>query len=189
MSGRHIGYIRACVGQTAPQLDGVPLNRVFDETLNAKSLHDRPVLRACIDYLLSGDVLHVDSMDRLAGNLADLSMTVETLTAKGVTIRFHKEELVFGAEQTPMGKLHIRMLEALAGFERALVRERQRAGIEEARKKGVYSGRKPTLTPTRARELCQRAAAGEPKAQLAREFGISREAVYKYLARGMADNS
>jgi DNA invertase Pin-like site-specific DNA recombinase len=59
--------------------------------------------------------------------------------------------------------------------------ERQREGIAAAKQRGAYTGRRPALTPEQAHQLCERAAAGEPKSALARQFGISRETVYSYL--------
>ncbi len=70
---------------------------------------------------------------------------------------------------------------AFAEFERALILERQREGIAAAKARGAYTGRKPALTPEQSHALRERAAAGEPKSALAREFGISRETVYTYL--------
>lgn len=70
---------------------------------------------------------------------------------------------------------------AFAEFERALIRERQREGIALAKQRGAYRGRKKALSPERASELRQRADAGEQKAKLAREFGVSRETLYQYL--------
>jgi len=70
---------------------------------------------------------------------------------------------------------------AFAEFERSLIRERQREGVELAKRRGAYRGRKRTLGDERIAELRERAAAGEAKAGLAREFGISRETVYQYL--------
>lgn len=70
---------------------------------------------------------------------------------------------------------------AFAEFERALIRERQREGITLAKKAGVYKGRGKTLNAVQAAALIRRAAAGEAKAVLAREFGISRQTVYQYL--------
>jgi len=65
----------------------------------------------------------------------------------------------------------------VAQFERDLIRERQREGIEPAKRAGTYKGRKRTLTPDRATELGIRLAAGEGKTALAREFGITRATV------------
>lgn len=64
---------------------------------------------------------------------------------------------------------------------RALIRERQREGIALAKSRGAYRGRKKRLTPERVDELRRRAGAGEQKAKLAREYGISRETLYQYL--------
>jgi len=66
-------------------------------------------------------------------------------------------------------------------FERALIRERQKEGIELARKKGLYKGRKKALSPEKAEEIRRRAASGEKKTVLAKEFGISKETLYKCL--------
>jgi DNA invertase Pin-like site-specific DNA recombinase len=64
-----------------------------------------------------------------------------------------------------------------------LIRERQLEGIALAKRKGIYRGRKAALSPIQAEVLRVRAQAGEPKAALAREFGISRDTLYEYLRR------
>ena len=68
-----------------------------------------------------------------------------------------------------------------AEFERALLRERQREGIALARQRGVYRGRKKSLSDIEITELRRRINEGDKKAQLARDFGISRETLYQYL--------
>lgn len=80
-----------------------------------------------------------------------------------------------------MANLLLSMMGAFAELERALIRERQREGIALAKQRGVYRGRKKALAGEQVDQLQRRAAAGEPKAQLARDFGISRETVYQYL--------
>lgn len=70
---------------------------------------------------------------------------------------------------------------AFAEFERSLLRERQREGIEIAKKKGLFKGRKRSLNENTVIEICKRAANGEKKASLAKEFKISRETLYKYI--------
>jgi DNA invertase Pin-like site-specific DNA recombinase len=69
----------------------------------------------------------------------------------------------------------------VAQFERSLLRDRQREGIAIAKRAGVYKGRKPTLATEHATSLVARTQS-EKKSALAREFGISRETVYQYLA-------
>jgi DNA invertase Pin-like site-specific DNA recombinase len=119
-------------------------------------------------------------MDRMARNLDDLRAIVLGLTKRGVEVEFLKEGLTFTGDDNAMSKLLLSMMGAFAEFERSLILERQREGIAIAKAKGVYKGRKPSLTPDRANELRFRVASGEKKAALAREFGISRETLYSY---------
>jgi DNA invertase Pin-like site-specific DNA recombinase len=97
-----------------------------------------------------------------------------------VIVEFEKECLSFTGDDSAMSNLLLNVMGAFAEFERSLIRERQREGIAIAKKAGVYKGRKPSLTPERAQELRKRVAAGEKRAALAREFGISRETLYTY---------
>lgn len=120
-------------------------------------------------------------MDRLARNLDDLRSVVQKLTGRGVRIEFLKENLVFTGKDSPLANLMLSVMGAFAEFERALIGERQREGIALAKKRGAYRGRKNALSTDQAAELTGRAAAGEPKAALAREYGISRETVYQYI--------
>lgn len=71
----------------------------------------------------------------------------------------------------------------MAQLERELIRERQREGIEVAKKRGVYKGRKSTFTNEQISEIRRRAKAGESKASIARDLGIGRTSLYRYLAR------
>lgn len=181
--GSSIGYIRvSSVGQNeARQLDGVDLDKIFIDKASGGTL-ERPELSELMGYVREGDLVHVHSMDRLARNLGDLRDTVEKITAKGAKVRFEKEGLEFTGDDNPMQNLLLNLLGAVAEFERSLIRERQREGIELAKKRGVYRGRKKALSRAQAKELRERAEAGEAKAKLAREFGVTRATVYKYLA-------
>ncbi|MNP56233.1 putative DNA-invertase from lambdoid prophage Rac [compost metagenome] len=134
-----------------------------------------------LDYIREGDTLLVHSMDRLARNLDDLRRLVQGLTQRGVRVEFIKEGMIFTGDDSPMATLLLSVMGAFAEFERALLRERQREGIALARQRGAYRGRKRALSDEQATALRRRAAAGETKAGLAREFGISRETLYQYL--------
>jgi DNA invertase Pin-like site-specific DNA recombinase len=181
--GQVIGYRRvSSVDQNeARQLEGLELDKTFTDKASGKDVK-RPQLQAAISYLRDGDTLVVHSMDRLSRNLADLSNLVRELTSKGITVRFEKEGLSFTGDDDKMAQLMLGILGSVAQFERSLILERQREGIAIAKAKGdVYRGRKPSLTPERAAELRERIKAGVNKAALAREFGISRAALYVYL--------
>lgn len=179
--GKRVGYIRvsSIEQNTVRQLDGLDLDKSFTDKASGKDAQ-RPQLKAALDYLRDGDVLVVHSMDRLARNLDDLRRIVTELTALGVQVQFVKEGMLFTGEDTAMSKLLLSVMGAFAEFERSLLKERQREGIDIAKRAGVYKGRKPSLTPARVTELRARVAGGEKKAALAREFGISRETLYQY---------
>ena len=134
-----------------------------------------------MSFVRSGDTVIVHSMDRLARNLDDLRRIVQILTGKGVRIEFVKEHLTFTGEDSPMAKLMLSVMGAIHEFDRALIKERQREGIVLAKKRGAFRGRKKSLSPAVVAELRQRIAAGMSKSLAAREFGISRETLYKYL--------
>jgi DNA invertase Pin-like site-specific DNA recombinase len=179
--GKRVGYIRVSSADQNElrQLEGVELDKKFVEKASGKDVK-RPQLQAALDYLREGDVLVIHSMDRLARNLDDLRKIVLGLTKRGVIVEFEKEHLTFASEDNAMSKLILSVMGAFAEFERSLIRERQREGVALAKKAGVYKGRKPSLTPERAEQLRSRVAAGEKRAALAREFGISRETLYTY---------
>lgn len=111
----------------------------------------------------------------------DLRRLVQQLTKRGIRIEFVKECLSFTGEDSPMANLLLSVMGAFAEFERALIRERQREGIALAKQRGAYRGRKKALAADQVGELRRRAGAGEQRATLAREFGISRETLYQYL--------
>ena len=182
MTGQRIGYIRVSTFDQNPerQLEQVPVDKVFTDKASGKDTQ-RPQLDALLAFVREGDMVVVHSMDRLARNLDDLRRLVQKLTQRGVRIEFVKESLTFTGEDSPMANLMLSVMGAFAEFERALIRERQREGIALAKQRGAYRGRKKALSPERVAELRRRAAAGEQKAKLAREFGISRETLYQYL--------
>ena len=80
-----------------------------------------------------------------------------------------------------MSTLLLSVMGAFAEFERALIRERQLEGITLAKKRGAFKGRKRVLTAEQINKVKERIAAGEMKSRIARDFGISRETLYKYL--------
>jgi DNA invertase Pin-like site-specific DNA recombinase len=138
----NIAYIRvSTVDQnTDRQLDGLTFDKVFSDKLSGADAN-RPQLLAMLDWARAGDVIHVHSIDRLARSMADLLKVVADLNAKGVHVRFHKENLVFTGDDSPLQTLMLNMMGSFAQFEREVMKERQREGIAKAKEKGVYKGR------------------------------------------------
>jgi len=161
------------------QLDGLDCDKVYAEKISGKN-KDRPELQKMLSYIRTGDTVKVHSIDRLARSTADLLSIVSEIIDKGCTISFHKENLTFNGsdKKDPFKDLMLTMLGAIAEFERNIMLERQREGIAIAKSKGVYKGRKESISSEIKAELKERFDAAN-KAELAREFGISRGHLYR----------
>ncbi len=133
-----------------------------------------------IDYVRDGDLVRVHSIDRLARDLRDLQDIISTITAKGVSITFLSENLTFTANQNdPFAKLQLQMMGAFAEFERSIIRKRQAEGIAKAKaKRGVYTGRKPTIDVAAIQRL---KADGLGATAIAKQLGIARASVYRVM--------
>lgn len=184
-SSANVGYIRvSTVDQNTDcqlaNLD-VKLDRTFVEKASAKST-ERPQLQEMLAFIREGEHLYIHSMDRLARNLADLLNLVTKITTKGVTIHFVKESLTFSPKEkaNPMSKLMLSMMGAFSEFERALILERQREGIAQAKARGVYKGRKP-ISSSRMEEARKLMSTGKSVTAICKDLGIGRTSFYKYL--------
>lgn len=176
-----VGYRRVSTisQKTDRQLADVKLEKVFTDKASAKDAN-RPQLQELISFIRVGDTVHVHSIDRLARDLRDLQDLIDRITGKGASVKFHKENLHFTADSSdPMSKLLLLVMGAFSEFERAIINERRREGVAEARKKGVVFGAPTKLTDQMVREIKDDLALGIPKSVIARKHGISRPLVYK----------
>lgn len=184
--GRVLGYVRvsSLEQNTARQLDGMDLDLMFEDRVSGKD-RERPELQNLLRTAYVGDTVVVHSMDRLARNLADLEAIVRELVSRGATVKFVKENLVFSGEDNHYNTLMLQMMGAFAQFERSMIKSRQTEGIAIRKAAGLYAGkgRLRTITDEQIAEIKQRVAAGEQKAGIARDMGISRESVYKLLQK------
>lgn len=184
-SNTRIGYIRvSSVDQnTERQLNGIELDKVFEDHASGRSTKERPGLAAMLNYVRDGDEVVVHSMDRLARNLEDLLALVRRLNDKGVKIKFLKENMIFDPDVavSPMSKLMLSVMGAVSEFERALILERQREGIALAKARGAYKGRAKKVTPAllaKAKELLKQ---GKSVADVARDLGVARSSLYRWF--------
>ena len=178
-----VGYIRVSTihQNTERQLDGIKLGKTFIDHASGKSTK-RPKLTECLSFLREGDTLVVHSMDRLARNLIDLRNIVEMLTEKGVAVQFVKENLTFdGKSNNYISTLTLSIMGAFAEFERNVIRERQREGIELAKQRHAFTGRPKQLTDTQVEQIKQQVQTGASKDDIAKRFGISRATLYRYI--------
>lgn len=176
----NVGYVRvSSVDQnTARQLDGIDLDEVFTDTVSGATT-DRPELQAMLRHVRKGDTLHVHSIDRLARSLEDLLSLVKELIDRGVTVHFHKEQLLFTGEANAMQELMLSLLGSVAQFERSMIKERQREGIEKAKAAGVYTGRVKTINDEAIREAMN--APGASYRKVAKALNVSLSTVQRAM--------
>ena len=120
-------------------------------------------------------------MDRLARSLGDLHSIVTELTERGVEVQFLKEAQTYSRDSSPVSKLMLGLLGSIAEFERSRIRERQAESIAKARERGAYKGRSKSLSDAEVSSMKAAVDRGVPKAKVAREYGISRATLYRYL--------
>ncbi|WP_368209660.1 recombinase family protein [Aeromonas sp. R4-2] len=174
-----VGYARvSTVGQSLDtQLQALAeCSTIFQEKVSG-ARDDRPQLAQLLNFVCEGDVVLVTKLDRLARNTRHLLEISEYLQSKRVALRI----LNLGINtSTPTGKLMLTMIGAIATFERELMLERQAEGIELAKQRGVYKGRKPTAM-AKGNEVLALLARGLTKAETARQAGISVSSVQRIL--------
>ena len=121
----------------------------------------------------------VHRLDRIGRSIRDVLNLLHELDARGASLRV-LEPAVTTADD--MGHIVITVLGMVANMELKFIHDRQRAGIEAAKGKGVYKGRQKSVDDEEIRRL---AAAGIAKAKIARDLGVSRMTVYRALADNM----
>ena len=121
----------------------VEADKIFTDKFSGKNT-DRPGLHELLDYVREGDTVEVVSLDRLSRNYQDIQRLVQELKNKGVSL------IVDDLPQTHTGndlvdQFMLDMMINLMGFvaqnEREKIKERQRQGIAQAKKRGAYKGR------------------------------------------------
>lgn len=157
-------------------------DRIFEEKMSA--LKYRPELEQALTILRKGDVFIFWKLDRLGRSLSELINLVDTLNKRGIDIVSLDGSV---DTTTAHGRLFFQISASFAEYERRLIVERTKAGLEEAKKRGISLGRRKGLND-----------AGLKKAQLAAKLykedkvspesicqvlGISKSTLYRYLQR------
>lgn len=181
--GELIGYARVSTNDQDMSLQFNALRaagcgRIFDDVASGARAA-RPGLQDAMDYLRAGDTLVVWKIDRLGRSLAHLVHTVETLKDRGVAF-LSLNDPGMNTEQ-PSGRFMFNLFALLADFERELIRERTRAGLDAARVRGARLGRRPSVTPSKLAKARQFMAAGLSVREAAAAAGVSKSALYAAL--------
>ncbi len=160
------------------KLKALGCEEIFSE--HASGAKQRDQLDAALKHVRKGDTLVVTKMDRLARDLRTLLDVVNNLDERGIALRI----LDFNGDtvdtKSATGRLMLQMFGAFAEFERTMLLERQRVGIEDAKARGVYTGRKPKAMNQRDR-IKSLAGQGFTRLAIATELGISERSVYRAM--------
>ena len=181
-----IGYARVSRGddQTtdaqATALAEAGAERVYTETASG-GRWDRPELHRMIDQLRPGDVVVVTRLDRLSRSLKDLLAIIERVEAAEAGFRSVVEAV---DTTTPAGRMLASMLGAMAEYERAIIRERTREGVAEARRNGRTGGRPPAMTREQEAAAVGMIQRGErTQSAVARLFDVDRSTISRAVSK------
>lgn len=184
-----VGYARVSTRDQKPglQLDALSqagCEKVFEETASGAQ-RDRPQLQAAMDYMRAGDTLVVWKLDRLARSMKQLIETVERLDAADIGFRSITEAI---DTTTAGGKLIFHIFGALAEFERTIIRERTKAGLEAAKARGRVGGRPSKLTAEDLKMAKTLLAEGSMTVRdIAKRLNVSPATLYRHLPAARAE--
>jgi DNA invertase Pin-like site-specific DNA recombinase len=180
-----IGYARVSRGDLqevevqVEALRSAGCQRIFKEEASG-GRWNRPELHRLLDQLREGDIVTVWKLDRLSRSLKDLIAILEKIEQAGATFESLTEHI---ETRSPAGRMFMQMLGSFAEFERAMIRERTRQGLEYARAQGRKGGRRPKLTKEQKALIVELIESGQRRAaDVARSFRVSEATISRLLA-------
>jgi DNA invertase Pin-like site-specific DNA recombinase len=162
---------------------GVEPDRIYQDKASGKSVK-RTGLQDMLAHVRGGEGIMVWRFDRLSRSIRDLIMLFDDLEARGIQLKSIHEQL---DTTTPMGRLMFQLAGILAEFERNLIAERTRLGMETAKRRGTRFGPKPRLTEAKLQRAIVMLRSGQPVGVVARRMGVAnvtlREKVLKVTGK------
>lgn len=187
-----IGYIRVSTeGQNLDRQEdsiSAQVEQVFREKVSGSGC-PRPELKRLLEYVREGDTVYIESLSRLARSTKDLLEIVDRLREKRVGLVSHKESI---DTETPQGRFIIQVFAALSELEKESLKQRQREGIEAAKRRGKHLGRPRVKVPESFNEVVRDWAESRITAVEARKrLGLSHATFYQMVKRekGVKDTS
>jgi DNA invertase Pin-like site-specific DNA recombinase len=183
-----LGYARVSTNEqdTAVQvsaLQSAGCEKIFREKASG-GRWDRPELNRLLDQLRKSDVLVVWRLDRLSRSLRDVLMIMERIKAAEAGFKSLTEAI---DTTTVSGTMMMQLIAVFAQFERSVLAERTKAGLDAARKRGCIGGRRPKLRPNQQKEIVAMVSTGtKTAADAARLFNVHPATVSRLLARAGA---
>ncbi len=149
---------------------------IRSEKMSGTNRDGRDELATMMEFMREGDTLLVTRIDRLARSTRDLLNIVHELEQRGVRVKATEQS--FDTGDDIYGEVTMKLLAVFAEFETKLRKERQMEGIDKAKARGVYMGRKPTINANQVRSLKEQ---GLGATAIARKLNIGRASVYRVL--------
>lgn len=179
-----IGYIRVSTQEqnTIRQevmMESLGVDELYIDRASGKNAQ-RPELQKMMNYVRRGDTVIVESISRFARNTRDLLELVEQLTNKGVEFVSQKESI---DTTTPTGKFMLTIFGAVAELEREYILQRQREGIDIAKRNGKYTGRKPITHPEFERVVTQWRRGEITAVEAMKRLGMKPSTFYRKVRR------
>ena len=178
-----VGYVRvSSVDQNEARqvesLNKLGVERLFIDKMSGKNM-ERPNLKLMMDFIREGDIVYVHELSRLGRSLKDLLKITDMLQDKKVELVVVDQNI---DTTTPAGQLLFVVMAAIAEFERKTIKERQREGIELAKLRGVYKGRKKRVLPPDFDKYYRMWLVRDiTRSQLAKTLGISRPVLLRLM--------
>jgi DNA invertase Pin-like site-specific DNA recombinase len=128
------------------RLDAEGCGHIYKEKLSGASTAKRIELENILDNLKTGDTVIVCDLSRISRSLSDLLKLIDTIRTKGASFKSLKESWIDTTKENPQSKLIMNIMASIYEFEREMLLERQKEGVAEAKKRGVYKGRPARYT-------------------------------------------
>ena len=183
---RIIGYARVSTEDQNLDMQQLAIEKYAREhnlelTLYVEKISTRKIERTELNNALkaaaSGDRFVVYKLDRLARSTKELYQLTDEMTRRGIDFVSIQDSF---DTTTPTGRAMFGMLAVFAEFERDIIQQRTKAGLDAARKRGRLGGR-PAIDADTKRRIIKLFESGESAADIAKEYGIGRSTVYKVL--------
>jgi DNA invertase Pin-like site-specific DNA recombinase len=184
-SNMNIGYARVSTDEQSTaaqieQLEKAGCTRIYKDKASG-GCWDRPQLHKALEHLRPGDTLIFWKIDRLSRSLSDLLRILERVDKAGAGFKSLTEPL---DTTTAIGKMHMQIIGVFAEFERAMIRERTKLGLDRARANGHLGGGRYKLSVAQQAEAIKMVRSGEKsQAEVAKLFPVSKATVSRMMSQ------
>jgi DNA invertase Pin-like site-specific DNA recombinase len=181
----NIGYARVSTDDQSTaaqieQLEKAGCDRIYKDKASG-GCWDRPQLHKALEHLRPGDTLMVWKIDRLSRSLSDLLRILERVDKAGAGFKSLTEPL---DTTTAIGKMQAQIIGTFAEFERALIKERTKLGLDRARSNGHIGGGRYKLSPDQQAEAIRMVRSGEKsQTEITKLFPVSKATVCRMMSQ------